>query len=169
MAKKPWTDERRWNSLIKAGAVDADGPAGDIAYVAERLQYALYPTMWESVRAQAVRSLCDHALDLMNRHISERRAPLDERTRMVIERLLYDMLRSSGRITGPKVRAFCASAAVLLPDSAEVLLAEADMMLGEGRHEEAEQLLTRVLQAEPRNERAILLARVAKLDPERRG
>lgn len=167
MPKTPWTPERRWRSLVKAGAVADDRSPSDLTYVVERLHSALAPTMWEPTNAQVARTLLEHAMDLLAQHPSEPRASLDGYTQLTIERLLADLLRDGGPIARPQVRAFAARVAALLPESPRVLLVEAELLLDEGNYEGSERLLGRVLAVEPDNERALLLVRVARLDPQR--
>ena len=165
--KTPWTPERRWRSLVKAGAVADDRSPSDLTYVIERLHYALSPTMWEPAHAQVARTLFEHAMDLLAQQVAEPPSPVDAYAQLTIERLLADLLRDGGPIPRPQVRALCARAARLLPDSPAVMLAEAELLLDEGSYEGAERLLGRVLAADPENERALLLSRVARLDPQR--
>ena len=167
MPKTPWTPERRWCSLVKAGAVADDRSPGDLTYVVERLHSALAPTMGEPTNAQVARTLLEHAMDLLAQHPSEPRASLDGYTQGTIERLLADLLRDGGPIARPQVRALCTQAARLLPASTAVMLAEAGLLLDEDNYEEAERVLRRVLAVDPDHERALLLLRVARLDPQR--
>jgi len=164
MPKRTWTPERHWASLVRAGLVDAQANADDLAHVAERAAGALAPTVHGGVRASEVRQLFDYLLLLLEAR--DTAAP-----DLGLAQAWIDLLaaRFQGQVPPPldpsQVRRFLGGAAQVAPRSVPVLLALGEALLDERRHAEAGQVLTKVLEIDAENRAARELLRIVERDP----
>ncbi|MDC3959244.1 tetratricopeptide repeat protein [Polyangium jinanense] len=163
VGKKPWTAERRWESLVKKGIVDPDTQPGDLDALAGKVSAALSPTIYDdSVRSADTRTLFEAFVDELHAQV-ERKVNLSA----LAWRLEAIASALEGMVEIKDPLRFLETAVLAAPTSVALQVRLANSLLGERRYVDAEETLARALALDPTNQDALSLLDICKRDPQR--
>jgi hypothetical protein len=169
VSKKPWTAERRWQSLVKKGVLAPDASPHDLEALTMTVSSALSPTIYsDGVRSADLRLLFEVFVDALAIYLA--RGPEEVRAdRAPAVWHLESIARAAGDTLDADHRLRFLEAAVRAsPRSVVLRVRLADHLLRERRHSDAEEVLRGALELCPSDEDAARLLRVCEGDPERR-